>query len=76
MKAILTIDLQEDNGTSVMKGSQTKNNFIQTDFNLVMGFVKGNDLQAFVEYLCWIAGGNVPKPPNGSTTTINSLGVI
>lgn len=80
MKAILTIDLQEDNGTSVMKGTQTKPNFVQTDYEQVMGFLTGKDLRAFVEYLCWITGPDgvtprVPKPPNGSSTIIGNLTV-
>jgi hypothetical protein len=75
MKAILTLDLQEDNGTSVFKASQTKNNFAQIDYDLVVSFLVGADVRAAVEFMCWMAGGTVPKTPNGTTVTINQLAV-
>lgn len=75
MKAIMTLDLQEDNGTSVVKASQTKNNLAQTDFDLVMAFIISPDVKACIEWYCWIAGGVIPKPPAGTTVTINQLKV-
>lgn len=80
MKVVLTLDLQEDNNTSVLKGSQTKTSFVQTDYGLIVDFLVGPDLKALVEYMCWIAGPDgatprVPKPANGSTCTISTLAV-
>jgi len=75
MKAILTLDLQEDNGTSVFKASETKPNFVQIDFDKVITFITSPDVRACVEYMCWMAGGTVPKTPNGTTTTFTQLKV-
>jgi hypothetical protein len=73
MKLTLTLDLQEDNNTSVLKGVQTLPNFSATDFETVVTFLVGDKLRGLVRLQGWEASGTLPKHPNGTVVTINQL---
>lgn len=81
MKLVLTIQLQQDNGTPVFTGTQTKNDFaasertnsIFTDFNLINSFLVGGSIKNLVRYMAWIANGVIATPAP-ATIQISSLG--
>jgi hypothetical protein len=81
MKVVLTIQLQQDNGTPVFTGTQTRNNFAATgvpnsvvdDFNVVNTFLTGNAIKALIRLMCWIANGQLTVTGT-PTVIISSLG--
>ena len=72
MKVILTIQLREDNDTVRLTGSQTKNNFVGNDYDLVRSFLVGAPLSNFVKLMGWIADGTIIYGST-QTVTINTL---
>jgi len=72
MKVALTIQLQQDDGTPVVTGTQTKSTFTSGDYGLVMGFLTGYPLSTFVKMMGWIADGRVTLSGT-PTVTLNQL---
>lgn len=73
MKIVLTLQLQQDNGTPVFTGTEEKTAFVQGDYGLVRGFLSSAGLSDLVRYMGWIASGRVPTPA-GQTVLIRDLG--
>jgi ABC-type protease/lipase transport system fused ATPase/permease subunit len=82
MKAVLTIQLQQDNGTPVFTGTQTKLNLadpavagsVLADFNQINSFLTGGAIKSLLRYFCWVANGQIPTPAGAPSVTILSLG--
>jgi len=78
MKLVLTIQLQQNDGTPVFTGTQTKSAFspdsgsINDDFKLVKGFLVGESVSNLVKLMCWIAAGQVALTGT-PTLTISQL---
>ena len=72
-KIVLTLQLQQDNGTPVMTGTQTKNSFTQDDYDLVRSFLVGAPLSNLVRIMGWVASGQV-SVSGTPTLTISNLG--
>jgi hypothetical protein len=79
MKIVLTIQLQQDNGTPVFTGTQTKTAFspdsasILPDFNLVNNFLVGGGIKNLIRLMCWVAAGQLTLTGT-PTVIISSLG--
>lgn len=79
MQIVLTIQLQQDNGTPVFTGTQTKTAFspnsgsILTDFNVVSNFLVGGAIKNLLRIMCWIAAGQITLSGT-PTVVISSLG--
>ena len=78
-KIVLTLQLQQDNGTPILTGTQTKNSFspdsntITSDTDLVRSFLIGQAMSNLVRLMAWIAAGQVTLSGT-PTITINNLG--
>ena len=72
MKLVLNIQLQEDDGTPVLTGSQTKTAFVGSDFDLIRGFLVGQAIANLVKLMGWISDGRVTVP-GAPTLTISQL---
>ena len=57
MKLVLTLDLQQDNGTSVLKGSEALLGFSgsRTNFDVTRNFMTGPEMLSFLSLQCWRA---------------------
>lgn len=79
MKIVLTIQLQQDNGTPVFTGTQTKTAFspdsasILPDFNLVNNFLVGGAIKTLLRLMCAISAGQISLSGT-PTVIISSLG--
>jgi len=73
MKIILTVQLQQDAGTPVITGSQTKLNFIGDDIDVVKGFLGSVQLANLVRLMAWYADGQLAVPTPAPTVTISNL---
>lgn len=79
MKIVLTVQLQQDNGTPVFTGTQTKTSFapdsasIQPDYDLVRSFLVGQAVSNLIKLMAWISAGQVTLTGT-PTVTINQLG--
>lgn len=72
-KLVLTLDLQQDNGTSIVKGTQTKNSFTGADYQLVRDFLVGIALSNLLKMQCWRADNLITLSGEPVTLTINNL---
>jgi len=72
-KLVLTLDLQQDNGTSIIKGTQTKPSFTSADFELVRGFLVGQALSNLLKMQGWRADNTITLSGEPITLTISSL---
>ena len=59
MKIVLTLQLQQDNGTPVLTGTQEKAAFVGNDYEQVRGFLVGPALSNLVKLMSWIADNRV-----------------
>lgn len=72
MKIVLTVQLQQDNGTPVLTGTQTKLNFTSADCPLVRGYLIGDSVANLIKIMGWLADGEFTL--NGTPTlTISQL---
>ena len=57
MKLVLTLDLQQDNGTSILKGSESLSTFVgsKAQFDATRTFMVGPEMLAFLNLQCWRA---------------------
>lgn len=57
MKLVLTLDLQQDNGTSILKGNETLSSFVgsKVQFDATRAFMVGPEMLAFLNLQCWRA---------------------
>ena len=53
MQIVLTIDLQQNNGTSIAKGTQTLNAFTGADVGTAINFLKSEPTQNLIRMLGW-----------------------
>jgi hypothetical protein len=65
------MQLQQDNGTPVLTGTQTKANFVGSDFDLVRNFLVGSALSNFLRMMGWIADGQVTLSGTPTVTIAN-----
>jgi len=72
-KLVLTIDLQQDNGTSILKGTQTKTSFTQADYDLVHDFLVGQAIANLLKMQCWRASNVITFNGEPITLTISNL---
>lgn len=78
-KIVLTLQLQQDNGTPIFTGTQTKPNFapdfnsITADTDLVRSFLVGQPLSNLVRLMAWISAGQISLTGT-PTVTISNLG--
>lgn len=78
MKVVLTVQLQQDNGTVVFTGTDTKTAFapdsasIQADVDFVRAFLVGPSMLGLVRMLAWISSGQLPVTGT-PTVTIRNL---
>jgi len=59
MQIVLTVQLQQDNGTPVVTATQTRAGYTGGDIDLVRSFLTGPALFNFVRLAGWIADGRV-----------------
>lgn len=71
-KIVLTLQLQQDNGTPVFTGTETKTSFTLNDYDLVRSFLVGAPLSNLVRIMGWIASGQISL---SGTPTINISGL-
>lgn len=80
MQIVLTIQLQQDNGTPVATGTQTKTAFspntaaILSDLQVVNNFLVNGAIKFYVRYLASIAAGQLPTPNGNPVTVFAQLG--
>ena len=55
MQIVLTIDLQQNNGTSIAKGTQTMGGFTGADVGTAINFLKNESTQNLIRMLGWRA---------------------
>jgi hypothetical protein len=78
-KIVLTIQLQQDNGTPILTGTEEKTSFapnagaIQGDYDLVRSFIVGQAVGNLVKLMAWVAAGQVTITGT-PTLTIHNLG--
>ena len=72
MKIVLTVQLQQDAGTPVLTGTQTKTTFTGADVDLARSFLVGQPLANLIKLMGWIADGQLTLTGT-PTLTISSL---
>lgn len=72
MKIVLTVELQQDTGTPVLTGTQTKTAFTGGDVDLARTFLVGPPMAHLIKLMGWVSDGQVALTGT-PTLTISQL---